>query len=182
MAIQSSPDSKSIEVCSFTLDKITRRNCELQTINELERQKNLVYEQTIKILEAKNTGLEDKCTKFESEKTEKEILIQLIDENLQSSKRVLQYTYAIAGAILGGSAVLVCPPIGAAVALSGTVSAVVASGAALAGGAAGGCLVAPVIHEKTNNALIQQVQTFKTNQEVSKKVEQSKIQTNNIRK
>ena len=166
MSIQSSPDSKSIEVCSFTLDKITRRNCELQTTNELERQKNLVYEQTIKILGAKNTELENRWTKLEREKTEEGRLIQIIEEGLQSSKTTLQCVCAVAGAILGGGLVLVFPPAGAAIALAGMRP---AAGVAIAGGATGGCLVAPVIHEKTHNALIQQVQNFKAKEEVFKK-------------
>ncbi|MFI0477620.1 MAG: hypothetical protein ACH349_00630 [Candidatus Rhabdochlamydia sp.] len=38
-------------------------------------------------------------------------------------------------------------------------------------GATGGYIVAPVIHEKTHNAFIQQVQNFKATEEVSKKAE-----------
>jgi hypothetical protein len=114
------------------------------------------------LLTQRNNFLENENTELRNEndilrRIEREYK-ELIKQNLQSSKTTLQYTYAITGAILGSGAVLVCPPIGAAIALSGAGSAVVAAGAALVGGATGGFLVAPVIHKKTNNALIQQVQ------------------------
>ena len=120
-------------------------------------------------MEAKNTKLENRCTKLESEKTEEGRLIQIIEEGLQSSKTTLQWSYAIVGAILSGGLVLTFPPAGAAIALSGTGS--VAAGAAVAGGAAGGYIVAPIVHKKTHKEAIQQVQNFKAKQEVSKKVE-----------
>ncbi|HEV3269801.1 MAG TPA: hypothetical protein VGZ69_04045 [Candidatus Rhabdochlamydia sp.] len=128
-----------------------------------------VKEQRIKILETANTVLKNDNTKLKSEKTEEKRLIQLIDEDLQLSKTTLQWSYAIVGAILGGGLVLVCPVAGTAIALAGTGPA--AAGAALAGGAAGGCIVAPVVHKKMHKASIQQVQNFKAKEEVSKKAE-----------
>lgn len=127
----------------------------------------------IKTLKEENITLKNNNNKLESEKIGNETLIQLIDENLQTSNRVLQCACAVAGAILGGSLVLAFPVIAApAIALAGTGPA--AAGVAVAGGAGGGavggCLVAPVIHKKMNNALIQQVQTFKAKEEISKKV------------
>lgn len=172
MSIQSSSDPKTVPMCRFTLDKIKSRNLELQTINELQRQKNLVHERAIEILKAENTELK---RDLNSEKIEKEALIQLIEEDLQSSNRMLQYVCTIAGAILGGGLVLAFPVVAApAIALVGTGSSatgIAVAGVAVAGGATGGYIVAPVIHEKTHKASIQQVQTFKTKQEVSKKVE-----------
>jgi len=169
MSIQSSPGPKTIGVCSFTLDKMISRNCELQKQNKESIIELKVAQQAYEILEAENTVLKNDNTKLKNETTKEETLIQLIDENLQSSKKVLQYVCTIAGAILGGGLVLAFPPAGAAIVLAGTGPA--AAGIALVGGATGGCLVAPIVHEKTNNALIQQVQNFKTKQEISKKVE-----------
>lgn len=155
---------------SIALRELLDSNQGLRIISETEKQKNSVHEQAIEILKTEKIALENKCTKLENEKTEKETLIQLMEEDLQSSKRVLQCVCALAGAILGGGLVLAFPPVGAAIALGGTGSAV-AGGAALVGGATGGCLIAPVIHEKTHKAIIQQVQNFKTKEEVSKKAE-----------
>jgi len=174
MSTQSSLGPKTIGVCSFTLDKMISRNCELQEQNKEAITDLRIERQRIEILEAENTVLKNDNTKLKNETTKEETLIQLIDGNLQSSKRVLQCVCAVAGAILGGGLVLVFPPVGAAIALGGTGSAVVGvstAGAALVAGATGGCIVAPVIHEKTNNALIQQVQNFKEKEEVSKKAE-----------
>ncbi len=123
-------------------------------------------------MEDENTVLKRDNIQLKNEAIKEETLIQLIDENLQSSKRVLQCVCAIGSALLGCGAVLTFPAaagIGAAIAFTGPVPA--AAGAALVSGATGGCLVAPVIHNKMNNALIQQVQNFNAKQEISKKVE-----------
>ncbi|MGL4540039.1 MAG: hypothetical protein ACRCU0_03590 [Candidatus Rhabdochlamydia sp.] len=143
-----------------TYDRMLLGADELIERAEKAEEKLEVKEQRIKTLEAANTVLKNENIELNREKIRNETLIQLADENLQSSKRVLQCVCAVAGAILGGGLVLAFPPAGVAI----------AGGAAVAGGAAGGYIVAPVIHEKTNNALIQQVQNFNTKQEVSKKV------------
>ncbi|MGB7128086.1 MAG: hypothetical protein WBD50_03225 [Candidatus Rhabdochlamydia sp.] len=168
MSIQSS-SVLTITLPLKTIMELKESNCELQKKYKKAVTELKVTQQANEILEAKNTELENRCTKFESEKTENGRFVQLVDENLQSSKRVLQCVCAIAGAILGGGLVLAFPPAGAAIALAGTGPA--AAGVALVGGATGGCLVAPIVHEKTNNALIQQVQNFKAKEEVSKKAE-----------
>lgn len=125
----------------------------------------------IKTLKDEITALKNEIIEIRNENIGRETLIQLVDENLQSSKRVLQCVCAIGSALLGCGAVVAFPAaagIGAAIAFAGPVPA--AAGAALVSGAAGGYIVAPVIHEKTNNALIQQVHNFKTKKEVAKKV------------
>lgn len=168
MSIQSSP-VLTVTIPAITLRELLDSNDKLRTINETEKQKNLVNEQAIEILKTEKIALNNRCTKLESEKTEEGRLIQLMEEDLQSSKRILQCVCVVTGAILGGGLVLVFPPAGAVIALGGTGS--VTTGAAIAAGATGGYIVAPVIHEKTHNALIQQVQNFKATEEVSKKAE-----------
>ena len=56
------------------------------------------------------------------------------------------------------------PAAGAAIGLSAT-GPTIAAGLALTGGATGGCIIAPVIHEKTSSALIQQIQKLKIEEE-----------------
>ncbi len=101
MPTQSSP-VLTVTIPSITLRELLDSNHELRTINETEEQKNLVHEQAIEILKTEKIALNNRCTKLESEKTEEGRLIQLMEEDLQSSKRVLQCVCAIAGAILGG--------------------------------------------------------------------------------
>lgn len=166
MSVQNS-SIPSITMPVDTFNMMVEGSYNLRIRSEKAEKELKAEKQYTKILEAKNTELENRCTKLESKKTEDGRFIQLVDENLQSSKRVLQCVCAIAGAILGGGLVLAFPPAGAAIALAGTGPA--AAGVALVGGATGGCLVAPVVHEKTNNALIQQVQSFKTKETAAKK-------------
>lgn len=167
MSIQSS-SVPTVTLPVKTIRELTESNCELQkkyikAVTELK-----VAQQANEILKAKNTELENGCAKLESKKTEEGRLNQLIDDDLQSSKRVLQCICAIAGALLGSGLVLAFPPAGAAIALGGTGS-IAGAGAAFAGGATGGCLIAPVVHKKTHNAIIQQVQNFKAKEEALKK-------------
>lgn len=153
-----------------TFNMMVEGSYNLRIRSEKAEKEEKAGKECIKILEAEIIELKNDNTKLKGSQTKEETLIQLIDGNLQSSKRVLQCVCAVAGAILGGGLVLVFPPVGAAIALAGTGS-MAAGGAALVGGATGGYIVAPVIHEKTNNALIQQVQNFKAKEEVSKKAE-----------
>ncbi|MEK7339175.1 MAG: hypothetical protein WBD50_03480 [Candidatus Rhabdochlamydia sp.] len=167
MLIQNAPNpTTTLPIDTYNM--MLRGADELIQRAETAEEKLEAKEQRIKILETENTELKNDNSKLKSETTKEETLIQLVDENLQSSKRVLQCVCAIAGAILGGGLVLVFPVATApAIALAGTGP--TAAGIAVAGGAAGGCLVAPVVHKKTNNALIQQVQNFKAKEAASKK-------------
>ncbi|PWU13251.1 MAG: hypothetical protein C5B45_06480 [Chlamydiae bacterium] len=137
---------------------------------ETAEEKIEVKDRRIEVLEAENIELKNDNTRLKDKEIKKETFIQLTEEGLQSSKRVLQYVCAISGAILGGGFVLACPAAaGVAVALVGTGPTV--AGVALVGGATGGCLVAPAIHEKTQKALVQQLQNFKAKEEISKEAQ-----------
>lgn len=171
MSIQSS-SVLTITLPLKTIMELKESNCELQKKYKKAVTELKVTLQANEILKNENTELKNDNIKLKGSQTKEETLIQLMEEDLQSSKRVLQCVCAIAGAILGSGLVLAFPPAGAAIALGGTGSAIV--GVSTAGAAVtGGCLVAPVIHEKTHKALIQQVQNFKAKKEVSKKAEQS---------
>ena len=174
MPVQKLPDPQTVEICVFTLDSMVNRHREVKEENENLKTELKITKQANEILEAKNTKLEQENTELKSKVTREETIMQLADDDLRTSKKVLQCVCAVAGAILGGGLVLAFPPAGAAMALGGTGSAIVGvstAGVALAGGATGGCLVAPVIHERTHKALIQQVQNFKAKEETSKKAE-----------
>ena len=157
LPVNTIPETVTLPIDLF--NKMIEGGYNLRKRSETTEEEKEIAKQRIKVLEAKEIALKNKCTKFESEKAEKEILIQLIDDDLQSSKRVLQCVCAIAGAILGGGLVLAFPPAGIAIALGGTGS--MAAGAAIAGGVTGGCLVAPIIHEKTHKESIQQVKILR---------------------
>ncbi|MEK7339298.1 MAG: hypothetical protein WBD50_00300 [Candidatus Rhabdochlamydia sp.] len=164
MFVQSSSAPKTVTLPSMTLEKLRRGNCELkEKYKESEKKVELLTHRN-NFLEIENTKLKNDNAQLQGIKNKYKELIQLTNKDLQSSKTTLQYTYAIAGAILGSGAVLVSP-VGAAIALSGAGSAVVTAGAALAGGAAGGCLVAPFVHEKQHNELIQEVKNFREQEE-----------------
>ncbi|MGL5263621.1 MAG: hypothetical protein ACRDAI_03465 [Candidatus Rhabdochlamydia sp.] len=169
MPVQNSP-VPTVTMPSIAFKKLVDGKFELQKQNKEAEIELKAAQQAIEFLKNENATLKNTCTEFKEAEFKEETLIQLIDENLQSSNRVLQCVCAVAGAILGGGLVLAFPVVAApAIALAGTGPA--AAGIAVAGGAAGGYLVAPVIHKKINNELIQQVQNFKAKEEVSKKVE-----------
>ncbi|QZA59291.1 hypothetical protein [Candidatus Rhabdochlamydia porcellionis] len=168
ISVQNSP-IPTITMPVDTFNMMVEGSYNLRIRSEKAEKEEKFGKQANEILKAENIELKNKCTKLERKKTEEGRLIQLIDDDLQSSKGALQYVCAVAGAILGGGLVLAFPPTGAVIALGGTGSA--ALGAAIAGGATGGYLIAPVVHEKTHKAIIQQVQNFKAKEEASKKVE-----------
>lgn len=162
MPVQSS-SVLTVTLPSITLKNLLDSNSGLKIEDETHKQENRVKGLALEILKDEKIELK---RELESEKIEKKRLTQLADEGLQSSKRVLQCVCAIAGALLSGGLVLAFPPT-AAIAFTGTGPA--AAGMALAGGATGGCIIAPFVHKKTNNAIIQQIQTLKIKEEVSEK-------------
>lgn len=169
MPIQNSP-VPTVTIPTITFEKLKKDNCKLKELYKGAITELQAVQQECRILKTENTALK---SDNEALKTTEKALIQFIDEDLQSSKTTLQYIYTIAGAILGGGAVLTFPAVGAAIAaLGGAGSAAVgvgAAGAALAGGAAGGCVVAPFVHKQQHDALTQQIKNFK---------EQEKAQVN----
>ncbi|MDR2539618.1 MAG: hypothetical protein LBC45_03310 [Chlamydiales bacterium] len=171
MSIQSSP-VPTVTLPSITLKDLLDSNSRLKEEVKIKEQEKIVRDLAFNVLEVENTTLKDENNTLKVEKNKKDLFVQLVDEDLQSSKRVLQYVCAIAGALLGGGLILTFPPAGVPIALGGRTGSMAA--AALTGGVTGGYLVAPVLHEKTHKAVIQQIHTFKTKEEAFKKTESSK--------
>lgn len=106
MPVQSS-SVPTVTLPSITLKNLLDSNSGLMIENETHKQENRVKDLALEVLKDEKTELK---RELKNEKIEKKRLTQLADEGLQSSKRVLQYVCAIAGALLSGGLVLAFPP------------------------------------------------------------------------